>query len=112
MATSTARKLALIAVLFATATMSRAERPDPFAFLAPDIVVESAERERLDTAQTVVQVLPGRDGYLALWRSFASTQPPIGWRRGRGAWKSYKKGSTSRRSVASQRRHVSMTSGD
>lgn len=48
------------------ATLPAGGRRDPFAFLAPDVVVSPAHRAELDSGQTVVRVLPGRDGFLSL----------------------------------------------
>jgi hypothetical protein len=56
----------LVATLCAAATAVASGRRDPFAFLAPDVVVAPAEREQLDADQTVVRVLPGRDGFLSV----------------------------------------------
>jgi hypothetical protein len=56
-----------MALMASTAT-SRPEAtlPDPFAFLSPDVIVSPGERTMLETGGTIVSVLPGRDGYLAL----------------------------------------------
>jgi hypothetical protein len=50
----------------ATAGASGGAAHDPFAFLSPEVVVTQAERTLLDGGETIVKVLPGRDGYLAL----------------------------------------------
>jgi hypothetical protein len=56
----------LIMASAAAASPPQSARSDPFAFLAPDLAVSAAERTALDRGETVVKVLPGRDGYLAL----------------------------------------------
>ena len=57
----------LVAVVGITVHASIAPAtPDPFAFLAPDIIISARDREQLDAGQTLVRVLPGRDGHLSL----------------------------------------------
>jgi hypothetical protein len=51
-------------------------RPGPFAFLEPDVVLEGAERRRLDAGETIVRILPGRDGHVALTAAVRVTVPP------------------------------------
>jgi hypothetical protein len=40
--------------------------PDAFVFLAPDVVIGQDDRAMLDRGETLVRVLPGRDGFLAV----------------------------------------------
>ena len=61
-----ARKFGVTAVLVAMVDFAQAERRDPFAFLSPDVVITSSDRAQLDAGQTIVRVLPGRDGLLSL----------------------------------------------
>lgn len=63
---TTAGISATTAVFFAAITAAAPIPEDPFAFLSPDVVVSRVERERLDRGETVVRVLPGRDGFLSL----------------------------------------------
>lgn len=58
--------LTLLAPLCVGVLALGSTRLDPFAFLSPDLVVSPAERASLDRGETLVKVLPGRDGYLAL----------------------------------------------
>lgn len=49
---------------------------NPFAFLAPDVVFEPAERTKLDGGGVVVHVLPGRDGHLSLTAAIRADVSP------------------------------------
>ena len=60
----TAATAALAMIAFPSGLASHVS--DPFGFLSPDIAVGLDERQRLERGETVVKVLPGRDGYLAL----------------------------------------------
>ena len=60
----TAATVVLALIAFPSGLASHAS--DPFGFLSPDIAVGLDERQRLERGETVVKVLPGRDGYLAL----------------------------------------------
>jgi hypothetical protein len=60
----TAATAVLAMIAFPSGLASHAS--DPFGVLAPDIAVGLDERQRLQRGETVVRVLPGRDGYLAL----------------------------------------------
>src|SRR5262245_13061802 len=44
-----------------------AESPDPFDFFAPTITLTPSERQHLDTGQSVVRMLPGRDREVAVF---------------------------------------------
>jgi hypothetical protein len=66
MARLTANYLTVAAVLSAVVGVPAAGQRDPFVFLAPDVVVTPVDRAELDAGQTVVRVLPGRDGFLSL----------------------------------------------
>ena len=53
-----------------------------FAFLAPDIAIGQAEQVMLDRRETLVRVLPGRDGFLAISaivRVDATTERIVSW---------------------------------
>jgi hypothetical protein len=80
----TARCLTLVAVVLASLSIAQAGRRDPFAFLAPDIIVASSDRNDLDAGQTFVRVMPGRDGFLALSaivRADVTSDRLIAWAR-------------------------------
>jgi hypothetical protein len=61
-----AKFLAAVAALSATLSAVEPVRDDPFAFLSPDLVVDPRDYARLDLDQTVVRVLAGGDGFLAI----------------------------------------------
>jgi hypothetical protein len=69
-----------VAVVSAKAVPAIAK--DPFAFLAPDVAISPVERARLDRGETLVRVVPGRDGYLSLSASVrvnASGERLVAW---------------------------------
>jgi hypothetical protein len=57
---------AVVAIVSAVAGLAPAPSHDPFVFLSPDIAVSAPERAQLDAGQTLVRVLPDRDGLLSL----------------------------------------------
>ena len=57
---------------------------DPFAFLAPWVVVSEADRARLDRDDVLARTLPGRDGQLAVFVATRLDAPPdalVAWTR-------------------------------
>jgi hypothetical protein len=55
---------------------------DPFAFLSPGIRIEPKDRARLDAGEPLVQVLPARDGHIALLAAIridVTTQRFLAW---------------------------------
>jgi hypothetical protein len=79
-----ARFFVAAAVLSAGVTLAGAGWRDPFAFLAPDVVVTSADHAQLDAGQTLVRVLSGRDGSLslvAIVRVSATAERLLTWSR-------------------------------
>jgi hypothetical protein len=89
MARHPARYLAVAAVLSAVTSLPAAGRRDPFAFLAPDVVVTPTDRAALDAGETAVRVLPGRDGFLSLLaivRVDVAAERLLAWSRNVETW--------------------------
>ena len=58
--------------------------PDPFAFLAPDIQLTSAQRAALEDGQMIARALPADDGHLAVFaaaRVHVGPQALMSWTR-------------------------------
>jgi hypothetical protein len=49
---------------------------DPFAFFEPTVVMSSAERDRLDRGDTIVHMLPGSDGHIAVFAAAGLNATP------------------------------------
>jgi hypothetical protein len=62
----------------------RATAGDPFEFLAPTVVVSTAQRQRLERDEPIVQTLPKSDGQLAVFVATRLDAPPdalVAWTR-------------------------------
>ena len=64
-----ARRLAWLAAFLLLAYSVLAGEPagDPFAFFQPDVTLTVRDRARLDAGETVIRILPSRDGQLAVF---------------------------------------------
>jgi hypothetical protein len=57
---------------------------EPFAFLAPEVVVSTSDRRRLDRDETIVRTLRGDDGQVAVFAATRLKAPPealVTWTR-------------------------------
>ena len=59
-----ALSLGCATALVAIAELNGLPRPegDPFAFLSPVVTIDPGERQRVDSGEVVVRILPARDG--------------------------------------------------